>query len=128
MGPSIMYMETWDWPWGMLGLEFEELLLLQAKKTSMAMAPLAAASHFVTVFMLCSFIGRDTPSSGKELPKTVPKTRYRSVKKAGRAEIGRAPFSGKIFFEDTVNFARASSPLVAFRMLISSLKHPFTKN
>ena len=58
-----MYMETWDWPLGMLGLEFEELFLLQAKKTRMAAPPVAAINHLVTVFMLCSFIGRDTPSS-----------------------------------------------------------------
>jgi hypothetical protein len=72
-----MYIETWDWPLGMSGLELlDELLLLQAKKTIMAMAMHGAASHLVTVFMLCSFIGRDTPSSVKQLPKTVPKTRY----------------------------------------------------
>jgi hypothetical protein len=29
---------------------------------------------------LCGFIGRDTPSSEKGLPKTVPNLRYRSVK------------------------------------------------
>lgn len=64
-----MYMETRDWPLGMLGLELDELLLLQAKKINTAATPasvpttrLGDVSHLVTVFMLCSFIGRGTPS------------------------------------------------------------------
>jgi hypothetical protein len=60
----------------MLGLEFEELLLLHAKINSTALTPTAAVSHLLIVFMLCSFISIDTPSALEELPKTVPKSRY----------------------------------------------------
>jgi hypothetical protein len=60
----------------MLGLELEELLLLHAKINNTAVTPTAAVSHVLIVFMLCSFIGIDTPSSLEELPKTVPKPRY----------------------------------------------------
>ena len=50
-----MYMETWDWPLGMLGLELEELFLLQAKKRSTAVTPEAVNSHVVAVFMFVWF-------------------------------------------------------------------------
>jgi hypothetical protein len=40
---------------------------------------------------LCGFIGRDTPSSEKELPKTVPTRVIDPLTTAGHAEAGRAP-------------------------------------
>jgi hypothetical protein len=55
MGPSIMYKETWDCPLGMLGLELEEVLLLQAKKRSTAVTPEAVNSHVVAVFIFMWF-------------------------------------------------------------------------
>jgi hypothetical protein len=72
MGASIMYSETWDSPFGMLGFELEEPLLLQATMDSTAVMPTVAVSEAFFV-----------------LPKTIPNPRYSSVNPVFNPAPGR---------------------------------------